>query len=343
MKAIRTALTIGALFGGAAIGIMLSSRQARNRYTFRDRCVVITGGSRGLGLVLARQLARRGSKLGIMGRSQVALQGAEAELSALGAEVLALRCDVRRQEEVEAAIKKVMVRFGAVDVLINNAGIIQVAPLEHMTVKDFEDALATHLLGPLHCILAVLPHMRRAGQGRIVNISSIGGKIAIPHLLPYCASKFALVGLSDGLRAELRRHHILVTTVCPGLMRTGSPRNASFKGQHRREYAWFAVSDSLPWVSMDAEQAAEEIISACRRGASRVVLGLHMKGAVLLNELFPGAMSTLLSAANRVLPGPALEAATEAHPGSESNSPLAPSWLTRLTDRAALRNNELAA
>src|SRR5436190_6533704 len=141
-----------------------------------------------------------------------------------------------------------------------------------MTVKDFEDALAIHLFAPLFCTLAVLPHMRRARQGRIVNIASVGGKIAVPHLLPYCASKFALVGLSDGLRAELRRHHILVTTVCPGLMRTGSPPHASFKGQHRREYAWFAISDSLPLLSMSAERAARRILTACRRGAPRVVL-----------------------------------------------------------------------
>jgi NAD(P)-dependent dehydrogenase (short-subunit alcohol dehydrogenase family) len=343
MRGITTVLTVGGLLAGAACGFMLSSRQGRNRYSFRDRCAVITGGSRGLGLVMGRQLARRGAKLAILGRNPESLARAEAELRSLGAEVLALACDVRQQEEVEAAFKKILVRFGAADVLINNAGIIQVGPLEHMTVKDFEDALATHLLGPLYCILAVLPHMRQAGQGRIVNIASIGGKLALPHLLPYCASKFALVGLSEGLRAELRRHHILVTTVCPGLMRTGSPRNASFKGQHRREYAWFVVSDSLPWLSMDAERAAEQILNACRRGDARLVLGMHLKGALLLNELFPGALTSLLSLTNRLLPGPDAEALTQTHAGSQSQSALAPSWLTRLSDRAALRNNELAA
>ncbi len=343
MRGIKLALSVGGLLAGAACGMILSSRRRRPQYSFRGRCVVITGGSRGLGLVMARQLGRRGARVAILGRNAEALARAEAQLNNQGAEVMAVPCDVRRQEDVEAAIGKIADRFGTIDVLINNAGIIQVGPLEHMTVKDFEDALAAHLWGPLHCILAVLPHMHRGGQGRIVNIASIGGKIAVPHLLPYCASKFALVGLSDGLRTELRRHGILVTTVCPGLMRTGSPRNAFFKGQHRREYAWFAVSDSLPWLSMDVERAAEQIINACRRGAARLVLGVHVKAAVLLNELFPGVMTRLLAATNRLLPGPAAQSFEQSHVGSESKSKLVPSWLTRMTEQAAAGNNELAA
>ena len=136
------------------------------------------------------------------------------------------------------------------DVLVNNAGIIQVGPIDHMKIADFEDAMLTHFWGPLYAILAALPHMHREGAGRIVNISSIGGRISIPHLVPYSASKFALAGLSEGLRAELARHNIVVTSVYPGLMRTGSPVNAMFKGQRPQEYAWFAISDSLPLASI---------------------------------------------------------------------------------------------
>ena len=84
--------------------------------------------------------------------------------------------------------------------------------------------------------------MRRQRDGRIVNVSSIGGKIGVPHLVPYCASKFALTGLSDSIRGELARHGIYVTTVCPRMMRTGSPFNAWFKGHYREEFTWFAVS-----------------------------------------------------------------------------------------------------
>src|SRR5690606_33875253 len=108
--------------------------------------------------------------------------------------------------------------------------------------------------GPFYCIDAVLGGMRRRGEGRIVNVSSVGGRVGVPHMVPYCAGKFALVGFSESLRAELRSSGIRVTTVCPGLMRTGSPRNALFKGRHRAEYAWFAIADSLPLATISSER-----------------------------------------------------------------------------------------
>jgi short-subunit dehydrogenase len=189
-------------------------------------------------------------------------------------------------------------------------------------------------------IQAVLPGMRERRDGRIVNIASIGGKISMPHLVPYNASKFALVGLSEGLRAELAKDGVLVTTVCPGLMRTGSPRQAYFKGQHRAEYAWFSISDSLPFVSMSAEQAARQIITACKRGNAEVVLSVPAKLAVTLHDLFPGLAAQILGVINRLLPAPDRigEAAVQ---GKDSESPLSPSWLTALGDKAAEDNNEL--
>src|SRR5947207_4943379 len=111
---------------------------------------------------------------------------------------------------------------------------------------------------PYDLSMTAIPHPRRVGEGRVVNIASIGGKVAIPHLAPYCASKFALVGLSDAIRAELARDNICVTTVCPGLMRTGSHLNASFKGDHRREFAWFSLGAALPIFSIDANRAARQ-------------------------------------------------------------------------------------
>jgi short-subunit dehydrogenase len=234
-----------------------------------------------------------------------------------------------------------MERFGRIDVLINNAGIIQVGPLEHMTCEDFEDAMAVHFFGPLFTTLAVLPHMRQACRGRIVNIASIGGKIASPHLVPYSASKFALVGLSDGLRAELRRHNIFVTTVLPGLMRTGSPPNARFKGRHQAEYAWFALSDALPVLSVNADRAAAKIIEACRRGAPRLSIGLHTRAAILFSEVFPGITAEVTARLNQVMPDPIPGDSKEVFSGWDSQSSLTPSWLTRLSDQATVRNNEL--
>jgi short-subunit dehydrogenase len=326
---------------GAAIGVALAAGYRRQSYSFRDRTVILTGASRGLGLVLAREFAREGANLALLARNEADLQRVRDELTPGGTRVLTITCDIRERDQVERAVREIADQFGRIDVLVNNAGVIQVGPLEHMTERDFEDAMAVHYYGPLHTMLAVAPHLRRAGGGRIVNVASIGGKIAMPHLIPYSASKFALVGLSDGMRGELRQHNIHVTTVCPGLMRTGSPRNASFKGRHREEYAWFAIADTLPLLSMNAQRAARKIVSACRKGAARLVIGLPAKVALLANELLPETAATVTAMINRMLPRFDPTTGKESRPGHESTSRWAPSWLTRMSDSAAVRNNEV--
>jgi short-subunit dehydrogenase len=183
--------------------------------------------------------------------------------------------------------------------------------------------------------------MRRQGGGRIVNVSSIGGKIGVPHLVPYCASKFALTGLSESLRAELSKDRIYVTTVCPGMMRTGSPFNAWFKGNHRDEFAWFVISDSIPLASIDAKRAAAQIVDACRFGDAELVITVPAKLAVIANAVMPEGMALMMSIGNRLMPAPAPGEGTEAHSGWQSLSDWAPSKLTTLTDRAAAENNEL--
>ena len=232
-------------------------------------------------------------------------------------------------------------RWSAVDVLINNAGIIQVGPLDHMEHEDFENAMATHFWGPLHLMLELVPSMRRRGFGRIVNISSIGGRIAVPHLTPYCASKFALAGLSDAVRAELAPHGIRVTTVSPGLMRTGSPVNAQIKGKHQAEYAWFAISDSIPGLTTSAENAAAQILEACRYGDPELTITLPAKLAVLANGIAPEAVARITALAVRLLPGPTGPEGDRIRRGRESESKWAPSVATTLSDRAALLNNEV--
>src|SRR6476620_2220643 len=241
----------GALGAFAGRQLVSGSRQI----DFNNRVVVITGGSRGLGLVLARQLASEGARLCLLARDEEELRRA-AEQFPPDVEVMIVRCDVRRRADVRAAVDAILERWGEIDVLINNAGVIQVGPLEHMTRGDFENAMATHFWGPLHLMFEIVPFMRQRGFGRIVNVSSIGGRLAVPHLAPYCASKFALTGLSDAVRAELAPHGIRVTTVAPGLMRTGSPINAQFKGRHESEYAWFKVSSSIPGLTIAADRAA---------------------------------------------------------------------------------------
>jgi NAD(P)-dependent dehydrogenase (short-subunit alcohol dehydrogenase family) len=336
----RQALMLAAA-GAGALAIARALYRRSKEYDLKGKCVLITGGSRGLGLVLAREFADEGARVAICARDNQELERARRDLEARGAQVFAFPCDVTDRTQVAELIEVVTRRFGRIDVLVNNAGVIQVGPLEVMTLEDFEQAMAIHFWGPLYTTLAVLPQMRARREGRIVNVSSIGGKIAVPHLVPYSASKFALAGLSDGLRAELAKDNVVVTTVIPGLMRTGSPRNATFKGRHRDEYAWFSISDALPVTSIQAERAARQIVAACRRGQAELIITTQAALAVKFRALFPEATADILALANRLLPGPGGIGRRRAK-GRESESALAPSLLTTLSDRAALRNNEVA-
>lgn len=313
--------------------------RSRFKFDFAGKTVLITGGSRGLGLIMARQLVEQGAKVTICARDLVTLEKAQKELVERGGDVLVVRCDVTDKQQVDAMVEKVRSTFGKIDVLINNAGTITVAPMEEMTVEDYDTAMKLHFWAPLYTTLAVLPEMRDRKEGRIVNISSIGGKLTAPHLLPYCASKFALTGFSEGLRAELAKDGIVVTTVCPGLIRTGSAYNANFKGQHRAEFTWFSISDSLPIVSMSADRAARQIIAACRRGDAEIVTSIIAQLGAKFYALFPGITASILALVNKLLPQPGGIGTNHAK-GKDSTSNLAPSELTALSDKAAYQNNQ---
>src|SRR5438128_7128824 len=318
--------------GGRALGRWL------RRFDLRGRTVLITGGTRGLGLELARQAGRAGARVAICGRDADTLARARESLSQTDAAVLAATCDVTDHNQVAELIRSVQAELGHIDVLINNAGMVEVGPVGAMTAVDFERDMATNFWGPLNAILAVLPHMRSRGEARIVNNTSIGGKLSVPHLLPYSSSKFALVGLSEGLRAELRASGILVTTVCPGLMRTGSPEHATFKGRHDAEYTWFSLADNLPLLSMDVERAARRILNAMRHGKSHVVLSLPAKVADKIHGLFPGLTSDALGFANRLLPG--TESDNHGVEGQHCRAVVSLPWLGARSDRVAARRNQ---
>lgn len=304
--------------GGVLAGAGWWIARSRRHLDLRNRVVLITGGSRGLGLHLARQFAAQGARLALIARDDEELKRARQELHRRGAVALTVATDVTKRENVNAAIEEVVQQYQRLDVLVNNAGVIQAGPLEHMAEEDFQASLAVHVLAPLYAAVAALPHFKRQGGGRIINISSIGGKVALPHLLPYCTGKFGLSGLSDGLRVELRRYGVYVTTVCPGLMRTGSPTQAVFKGRYEREYAWFVTGDVMPGLSVSAQAAATRIVEACKAGEARVIIGVPAKLAAAGNALCPELTTKLLSLANRLLPKPLTSATTRGVTGWES-------------------------
>jgi short-subunit dehydrogenase len=325
------------LAAAARAAVAYGVRQ-RRRMDFEGKTVVIAGASRGLGLDLARGFAREGANVVLLARNRRLLAEAARELAAVTASVSVLGCDITKQDEVHLNIASIIRDFKRIDVLINVAGMIQVGPSEHMQLDDFVGAMAVHFWGPLYLMREVIPHMKREAQGRIVNIASIGGKVAIPHLLPYGASKFALVGLSEGMRTELAKDGIYVTTVCPGLMRTGSHFNALIKGQKRKEFALFSAANA--WLSTSSARAAHQIMEACRYGTSQLVITPQARLLRLVNGMFPSFVAETLSLLCRVLPGPTGAEGDKLNRGWESQSMVAPSLLTRPADRAASDHRE---
>jgi NAD(P)-dependent dehydrogenase (short-subunit alcohol dehydrogenase family) len=333
-------LRVVLLSGAILLALWLIARFIRTaRYPLYDKVVLITGGSRGLGLVLARHLCARGGNVAIVARDADELVRAKTDLVPRGGKVLTVECDLLDAGQIQSAVKKIIDRFGKIDILINNAGIIEVGPLEHMTRDDFERAMRLHFWAPFELTSQIVPEMRIWGGGRIVNISSIGGKVAVPHLAPYSASKFALTGLSDALRAELARDKIYVTTVAPGMMRTGSHVNARFRGKHDSEFAWFAASAGAPLLSMNADRAARKILAACCRGQPSLTLTFAARLQIVANASFPNLTGYAMQLVNRFLPESSPAEGNRSRAGSEVRR-LIPDWLTRAADKATTRNNE---
>jgi NAD(P)-dependent dehydrogenase (short-subunit alcohol dehydrogenase family) len=323
------------IFGLAlAVASFAIARRMIPQDSFAGKVVVITGGSRGLGLALARRLAQENAKLAILARDQEELVRAKTDLDKYASSVTTWVCDVKNESAVQSTVEQIAAVLGGIDVLINNAGEIVVGPLDAMNREDFKDALDIHFWAPFNVTFASLAHLSKSRSARIVNIASFGGKVAVPHLAPYCVSKFALVGLSDALRAELCSKNISITTVMPGLMRTGSHKNAFFKGQHRREFAWFSLGAGNPLVSMDADRAAGLILDAARRGQPELTITLAARLAVVTQTLFPNVTADLMKLTARLLPRMSMQPEDKTYTGWESQSTLSPSLFTRIADRA---------
>lgn len=330
----------GAMFLAAG-ALTVAGRQAYRRSREEDisgSVALVTGGSRGLGFLIAQELVRQGCRVVICARDLRQLEAARRRLERPGAPVLTIPCDVGDQAQVDALLSTIEADFGPIDLLVNNASIIQVGPLEEMNLEDFHHAMEVNFWGTVIPTLAVLPSMLRRRSGRIVNITSIGGKVSIPHLLPYSAAKFATVGFSEGLTAELAAEGISVTTVVPGLMRTGSPVNAFFKGDAAREFAWFSLGDATPVSAMNARRAARQIVAATRRRAITVTLTWQAKLLRLAHDLLPGPTMQLLSLVDRVLPEGDGESGQVR--GMQLATSVSPSPATAMMNRAARENNQ---
>ncbi|HYY02807.1 MAG TPA: SDR family oxidoreductase [Gaiellaceae bacterium] len=319
--------------GAAGLAVREAIRRREPAYDLHDKTALVTGGSRGLGFAIARELVDEGARVVICARDLDRLERARARLAEHGGNVRAIRCDVGDNGQVEAMVAEI----GHVDVLVNNAGVIAVGPLETQRLEDFREQHDVMFWGVVQPTLAVLPGMLARGDGRIANITSIGGKISVPYLLPYSAAKFGAVGFSEGLRTELARKGVLVTTVVPGLMRTGSYVAALFKGRRETLYRLFTPISTLPVSSISGRRAAQKIVAAIKRGDPELILTVHANVVVRCNALAPATTQRVLSVVARLLPH---GGTTEPLPGTEIHSPLDESLLTALGRRARAELNQ---
>jgi NAD(P)-dependent dehydrogenase (short-subunit alcohol dehydrogenase family) len=308
--ALRTAQFLTGIVAAAAAYALIPAPQKRRP----GQVVLITGGSRGLGLALADRYGRSGAKLILVSRSVEELARARNTLLARKAvqlpdDVLILPADLTDAAQAAMLIDHAVSHFGRIDVLINNAGVIEVGPVENQPIAAYRRAMATNFFAALHTTHAALPHMLMRnpihGDAAIVNIASIGGKFAMPHLLPYVASKFALVGFSEGLYAELRNKGIRVTTVCPGLMRTGGEVHANYTGRTMKEQRWFTLAARTPVLAASVTHAANKIYTAVAAGRAEITITPQAWLAARAAGLAPNTTQYIASLVNDlILPAP---------------------------------------
>jgi short-subunit dehydrogenase len=310
-----SAFVLGALGVAVAITSALSATHLPE-----GAVVLVTGSSRGLGFGIASRFAKRKRiRLVLTARNAEELAQAKAKLlerhKHLQADDIHLvAADLAKADECRRLIDETLARFGRIDVLVNNAGIMEVGPAQVQPIEAFERAMQINCMAAVYTTWAALPHLMKqqplvgSRRAAIVNIASIGGKIAVPHMLPYATAKFALVGFSEGLHAELHRDNILVTTVCPGLMRTGGEAHAKFIGDVEAEKRWFMFAAKTPIIATTVEHAANKIFSAVAANRAEITITPQAWLAARFGGMFPETLQFANAVTNGlILPKPPAE------------------------------------
>jgi len=295
---------------GAAWFLSYAARRAR-RLELRGRVAIVTGGGRGLGLAISRELAARGCRLAICGRDAETIENAVSELRRRGADVFGMACDASEPDDVERFVTAVVRHYGGVDVLVNNAGQCFVAPAVELSAADVARAFQNIFWVHYYPTMAVLPHLRRQGFGRIANVTSFAGKVAIPHQASYTAAKYAATGWSETLSAELAQDGVLVSTIAPPPLRNGAPLHVRFKGEQEAEFRWFTRALTSKIVASSAERTARVVVDALVHGDSERSVSVLTWILTRAHGTFPRLTTRVLRATDRLLLPPAAPAGRE--------------------------------
>ena len=296
-----SAVVAGAI--GVAAGAVIARRRAR-RIDLRGRVVVVTGGGRGLGYAISRELLRRGARLAICGRDGEVINRAVAEFRLHGGDAFGMACDASDPAQVEAFITGVLEHFGSIDVVVNNAGQCFFGPAAELRAEDLEQAIRNIFWVHYRPTMAVLPHMRARRFGRIVNVTSIAGKIPVPHHAAYVVGKHAATGWSQVLTVELDKDGILVSTITPPPLDDGAPLHAHFNGDEEEEFKWFARGLTSRWSATRTDYAARVIVDAAAHGDRERAISPGSWLAGRAQGLAPALMARFWIRFDRLLPPP---------------------------------------
>ena len=268
-------------------------RESRNHFNqtasrpcvnFKGRTVLITGASSGIGREAAAQFAGRGANLVLVARRGALLEEIASGLAAKsGIRALPCRCDISKREEAEQAVHAALEELGGVDVLVNNAGFAISGAVSELSIDEMESQMRTNYFGMLYCTRLLLPHMLERGSGHVVNVASVAASFGLPGIAPYCASKFAMLGFSEGLRHELRGTGVGVTVVSPIMVRTEFFDHPSFENVPRR-----------PPASLDPATVAKAILRAAGSPRLEIVVPPVVRAAIWLKSTFPYAVDPIL-------------------------------------------------
>lgn len=186
---------------------------------------VITGGSSGIGKGIAVEFAKEGADLALIARDPEKLEKAASQIKPFGGKVLTFSADVRDEGRIREVMREVVERLGKIDILVNSAGTGRYAPVAEMSLEDWRTVIETNLTGTFICCKAALPYMIERRKGRIINISSVAGRIGFATGSAYCASKWGVIGFSKSLEQEVKEHNIRVDVICPGTVDTPFPHS----------------------------------------------------------------------------------------------------------------------
>lgn len=318
--ATRSASSVAGVLGlvaGAGLVLSAAARRAR-RIDLRGRVVMITGGARGLGFDIAREFLARGSKLAICGRDGDGVARAVEQLKSQGADVFGAPCDASNPEQVQAYVQQVLERFGTIDVLVNNAGQCFAGPAAQLDAETMDKALRGIFWVQFQPTMAVLPHMRSRRFGRIVNITSIAGKLPVAHQAAYTAGKHAATGWSETLAIELAREGVHVSTLTPPPLRNGAPLHVHFNGDAEGEFLWFTRILTSRLATTTSDRTARTVVDAAEHGdGERPISALSWFGT-RVQGLAPNLMAWTMTQLERWQPHPGAPGETsKMRPGHE--------------------------